>query len=413
MVAAYTVALVGFSQAESSTFESFFRLAARRPPAYRVQDEVMDAQILIVNADNVQAVLLVRDAELPGRVLLVGSSDSNTGWPLQRKPVKLVALLAALDDITGAKRLSPQQGRPHAAKAEAASAGAYADPPFRASQFQGLNASMQLVSGQAHTQPPDHPPSLLPGTGADRSFSLTVPFGAEGLPALAPAVKGGGRRRSADTEFPMTRPMQREEAALVEAPKAVPVPPVSARTNALPTARPGVMGLTDFGSLEDLPSPALPLATRSPRSRIAADKATLPEVAHGEMLLVAESLVEGRILLKRFKRYGLNVDWSREAAQAVTMLKAHAYRLVVIDRLNGQPDANQICRTAKQTKGPKGAPVVIMFAPTAGSMDRMKAGLAGSDAYLSRSVGEGELYKVLAHHRLVSLNGFEPTNVGF
>ena len=32
MVAAYTVALVGFSQAESSTFESFFRLASRRPP---------------------------------------------------------------------------------------------------------------------------------------------------------------------------------------------------------------------------------------------------------------------------------------------------------------------------------------------------------------------------------------------
>ena len=44
---------------------------------------------------------------------------------------------------------------------------------------------------------------------------------------------------------------------------------------------------------------------------------------------------------------------------------------------------------------------------------RLKAGLAGSDAYLSRSVGEAELYKVLAQHRLVSLDGFEKTNVGF
>ena len=148
------------------------------------------------------------------------------------------------------------------------------------------------------------------------------------------------------------------------------------------------MRLTDFGGLDDLPSPPAPRATRAPRSRISTDKTAVPEVARGDMLLVAESLVEGRILLKRFKRYGLTIDWSREAAQALVMLKANPYRLVVIDRLKGDPDANQICRSAKQAKGPKGAPVVIMFAPTAGSMDRMKAGLAGSDAYLSRSVSE-------------------------
>ena len=59
MEAAYTVALVGFAQHESATFESFFRLAARRPPAYRVQEEVLDAQLLLVNADNAQAVALV------------------------------------------------------------------------------------------------------------------------------------------------------------------------------------------------------------------------------------------------------------------------------------------------------------------------------------------------------------------
>jgi CheY-like chemotaxis protein len=223
---------------------------------------------------------------------------------------------------------------------------------------------------------------------------------------MAPAVSAR-RRRSADTEFPATRPMERgEERALA----AMPPPP---QRTAAPGNRQGTMRLTDFGGLDDLPSPPAPRSTRSPRSRISTDKAAVPDVARGDMLLVAESLVEGRILLKRFKRYGLNIDWSREAAQALVMLKANPYRLVVIDRLKGDPDANQICRSAKQTKGPKGAPVVIMFAPTAGSMDRMKAGLAGSDAYLSRSVSESDLYKVLAQHRLVSLDGFAPTNVGF
>ncbi len=358
---AYTVALVGFSQAESSTFESFLRLAARRPPGYRVQDEVIDAQILVVNADNAQALHLVRYADLPGKVLLVGNTDGGTGWPLQRKPVRLVSVLAALDGIVGVTSASSPP-----AKKRSGHSGYHAPEPYQASQLQGLDASMRRA----------------------------------------------GSRRGADTEFPPTRPMLRESTAAA----AAAARPAAARPAPAP-ARPGVMRMTDFGSLEDLPSPPAPPArsTRAPRSRLSPDKGAAPmaELPRGDMLLVAESLVEGRILLKRFKKYGLSVDWSREAPQALVMLKAHHYRLVVIDRLKGDPDAYQICRSAKQTKGPKGAPVVIMFAPTAGSMDRMKAGLAGSDAYLSRSITEAELYKVLAQHRLVSLDGFAPTNVGF
>ncbi|WP_439589661.1 hypothetical protein [Hydrogenophaga sp.] len=354
---AYTVALVGFSQAESSTFESFLRLAARRPPGYRVQDEVMDAQILVVNADNAQALHLVRYADLPGKILLVGNTDGGTGWPLQRKPVRLVSVLAALDGIVGVTAAPP------AAKKRSGNSGYHATEPYQASQLQGLDASMRRA----------------------------------------------GSRRGADTEFPPTRPMLRQTAPVAAS-------PASART-AASAGRTGVMRMTDFGGLDDLPSPPAPPArsTRAPRSRLSPDKGAAPmaELPRGDMLLVAESLVEGRILLKRFKKYGLSVDWSREASQALVMLKAHHYRLVVIDRLKGDPDANQVCRSAKQTKGPKGAPVVIMFAPTAGSMDRMKAGLAGSDAYLSRSITEAELYKVLAQHRLVSLDGFAPTNVGF
>ena len=103
MAGSFSLALVGFPESESATFESFFRLAARRPPAYVVQDEVLDAQVLVVNADNAQAVHLVRHAELQGKVLLIGHNDAGTGWPLQRKPVKLVGVLAALDELVGAR----------------------------------------------------------------------------------------------------------------------------------------------------------------------------------------------------------------------------------------------------------------------------------------------------------------------
>ena len=369
MAVAYTVALVGFAQNESATFESFFQLAARRPPAYTVQDEVMDAQILIVNADNTQALHLVCDAELPGKVLLVGHNDGDTGWPLQRKPVRLVSVLAAMDELVG-------QRRPAAARANA-------------------------------TTP------VSPRQGADRGFAATEPADSRKVP-LVPAARL--RPPSFETEFPATQRMERSRAApFPQTPtSATPArPAIEARPSRMP--RPGVMGLTDFGGLDVLPTPAAGARSTSSRSTRAAAEHTrspVPEIRRGDVLLVAESLVEGRILHKRFKRYNLAIDWSREAAQSLAMLKAHPYRLVVIDRLNGEPDAYQICRSAKQRRLPNGqSPVVVMFAPSAGTMDRLKAGLAGSDAYLSRSVGEGELYKVLAQHRLVNLDGFEQTNI--
>jgi CheY-like chemotaxis protein len=398
MRGSYTVALVGFSQQEAATLESFLRLAARRPPGYRVQDEVMDAQILIVNADNPQALHLVRHAELPGRVMLIGNTDAGTGWPLQRKPVKLVAVLAELDRIVG---LQPAALVPVADRA------------------------------RATTDVPRPPPPTPPRPGAQARFQSTEICAGATVPPMAPAVSQ--RRRSRDSEFQPTRPMHRTDptpptpAAVARSPaKSAPVAPLPVRRAAPASTsvqRPGVMRMTDFGGLDELPMPSVRAAPsrRSGESRPASaqrpapeapEASEAPELPRGDVLLVAESLVEGRNLLKRFRKYSLAVDWSREPAQALVMLKAHPYRMVVIDRLSGQPDAFQVCRSAKQHKHGGRAPVVVMFAAIAGSMDRMKAGLAGCDAYLSRAVGEADLYKVLAQHRLVNLDAFAKTNIG-
>ena len=368
--ASFRVALVGFAQNEAATFESFFRLAARRAPAYIVQDEVMDAEILIVNSDNAQALHLVRYADLEGRVLLVGTTDGGTGWQLQRKPVKLVSVLTSMDSLMGVARVSAPA-------------------------------------------PLSKAPPVAPRDGGDRSFAATEPWAAS---RAVPLAKKPVRSRGAETEFAPTRPMIRR---LSPPPVPAPSPRAPNPAEAARMARPGVMGVTDFGGLEELPTPAASVPTsRFSRSRLGrtneeSGASSVPEVQRGDVLLVAESLVEGRILHKRFKKYKLAIDWSRDAKQALAMLKAHAYRLVVIDRLSGEPDAYSVCRAAKQRKLPNGQhPVVMMFAPTAGSMDRIKAGLAGSDAYLSRSVAESDLYKVLAQHRLVDLDGFEKTNLG-
>lgn len=386
MRGSYTVALVGFSQQEASILESFLRLEARHGPGYWVQDEVMDAQILIVNADSPQALHLVRHAELPGRVMLIGKTDGGTGWPLQRKPVKLAAVLAELN------RIAVIQAAPAADKARSIDD----------------NLPRPLTS---------------PRPGMETRFPSTELSSGVSLPPMTSTASP--RRRSRDAEFPPTRPMRRADFAPAFAPVAVvssakpkPMPPMPAqRVVSASAQRPGVMRMTDFGGLDDLP---LPVGCAGP-SRRSSDSilplgqrpaSDAPELPRGDVLLVAESLVEGRMLLKRFKKYELSVDWSRESVQALVMLKAHLYRMVVIDRLSGQPDAFQVCRSAKQEKHSGRAPLVVMFAAVAGSMDRMKAGLAGCDAYLSRSVGEADLYKLLAQHRLVNLDAFARTNIG-
>lgn len=355
MKRAFTVALVGFAQHESATFEAFFRLASRRPPAYHVQDEVVDAQLLVANADSSQAMDLLRRAQLPGRVLLIGRHDGGTGWPLVRKPVKLVSVLAELDRLAGVR--------------PATSAGRAVVPaePRLASPFKPLEESMHQ---------PRRP--------------------------LQPRSQPG----APETEFPPTRLMVRRPGA---APARTPAAPLVPEPSALAQrmARPGVIRLTDFGGLEELPLPSPQPASRRTRQPAG-------EMPRGDALLVSDSLVEGRILYRRFARYGLKVDWSREGGQAEQMLRAHPYRLVVIDRVAGNPDAFQICRVARQQRLLNGQPpAVLMFATHAGSMDRIKAGLAGCDAYLSRSVSEAALYRQLAQHRLVSQDVFAPTEIVF
>ncbi len=285
MQAQYTVALVGFPPAEVATLSSFFRLAARRPPAYVVQDEPRTADLLLVNADHPRAIAAVQRAALPARVMLIGLSDGGSGWPLQQRPVRLVPLLSALDRV--------------------------------------------MV-------PPPPPPA----------------------PAPEP------RRDFASTD---------------------------------------VMPPREFASTDVMPPQAL-------QSRFHPQSRVMTDVPRGEALLVAQSLVEGRILLKRFRQYGLAMDWCREPQQAQAMMAAHPYRLVVIDRVQGEPDGLSLCRQAKQRR--PDAPVVVMFATTTGSMERMKAGLAGADAYLSRSVSEGELHRLLVRHDLAEEGGFQATNFG-
>lgn len=95
----YRIVLMGFSAFEKVTFESFFRLAARRQPGYQLVEKAAEAQLAVVNSDNLEAMDQCRLVKPAQHVLLIGSQDGGTGWSIQRRPLNLMKVLAAVEGL--------------------------------------------------------------------------------------------------------------------------------------------------------------------------------------------------------------------------------------------------------------------------------------------------------------------------
>jgi two-component system, cell cycle response regulator len=128
---AHKIVLIGFSAFEQATFESFFRLAARRPPGYQLVADPSLADLAVVNADDLPTMKSAVAKRPAPQIMLIGSSDGGTGWALQKRPLNLMKVLATVEQLLGASASSASASRTVQAKAPAARASAPA--PLRAS----------------------------------------------------------------------------------------------------------------------------------------------------------------------------------------------------------------------------------------------------------------------------------------
>ncbi len=93
-----SVFLLGFAQFEKSTFESFFKLAGQRDTGYTVVKDVLQAQVVVVNGDNVAAAQWVTNSvSAPQKALFIGAPDPSGKWPVVAKPIRLTTILGLLD----------------------------------------------------------------------------------------------------------------------------------------------------------------------------------------------------------------------------------------------------------------------------------------------------------------------------
>lgn len=98
MVPPRKVALMGFTSFERATFESFFRLASRRTPAYVYSEDIDAGDLVIADSDRQQVMEeLVASGKLE-TALLIGSQRRFGALQLPR-PMNLMAVMRALDRL--------------------------------------------------------------------------------------------------------------------------------------------------------------------------------------------------------------------------------------------------------------------------------------------------------------------------
>ena len=199
MIKPFQCVLVGFSAFERSTFESFFRLVARRVRGCEIMEDMAQSDVAIVNADNAAALDAFLTTAPQQKVLLIGQTDAGTGWPVQSRPIKLMAAMAQIDKLLEGKALMPREGTlpavvrsPVEAQMPAAQAAALA--PLAKAQ---ANVSPPAVREPASPPPPPPPQSTTPKPrrmSRNSDFSATSSFmGLDGPTAKSAALGKASR----------------------------------------------------------------------------------------------------------------------------------------------------------------------------------------------------------------------------
>lgn len=134
---------------------------------------------------------------------------------------------------------------------------------------------------------------------------------------------------------------------------------------------------------------------------------------YDDILVVDDSDIALKFMQNRLTRYGFRAELARSGEEALTRVSTESYKFVFLDVMMEGLDGYQTCRAIKQRKYTSGrAPVVVMLTSRGGSIDKIRGGLAGCDAYLTKPLNESELLKVLSKYDEQVERSFRDTNLG-
>jgi two-component system cell cycle response regulator len=103
----YTVALQGFSAFERATLASFFRLAARRAPAYVQVDLPEHSDFVIADADHADSLDAVQVAGRTRDTVFVGAQAPAGAMAWLQRPIDPMHIVRELDALVERRRTAP------------------------------------------------------------------------------------------------------------------------------------------------------------------------------------------------------------------------------------------------------------------------------------------------------------------
>ena len=357
---------LGFSAFEKSTVETFFRLAARRAPFWEVTERFEDASVVLINAvtrQDIDAVSLKLD---PGqRVVLVGTSDFSTGWPVLPRPLRLTALLTCLGAF-----VSPVELVAPAGVATAVPTGAPGVPQHAAPE--NVQAPIAVAASPFATVPAAIPVQV-PVRPAPASFASPE--------ARFPAVSG-----LAGVLAKPVMPAPSQSSSLADSAFRIGGSTTAPRPVIAPAAAAAGKVASFANRTIDVFGAASPVASAAPSSA-------------RNVLIVDDSDVALKFMQSRLRHFGYESLLARSGEEALVMTANQDFQFVFLDVMMAGLDGYQTCRAIKMNKGRRATvPVVVMLTSRGGTIDKIRGSMSGCDAYLTKPLNEQQLGMVLTQH---------------
>jgi CheY-like chemotaxis protein len=134
---------------------------------------------------------------------------------------------------------------------------------------------------------------------------------------------------------------------------------------------------------------------------------------YDDILVVDDSDSALRFMQSRLARYGFRTELAKSGEEALVRIATGRYKFVFLEVTMVGLDGYQICRAIKQEKYASAKPPVVVMLTTRGaSADKIRGGLAGCDAYLTKPLNEPELLKILSKYDEQVERSFRDTNPG-
>ena len=154
-------------------------------------------------------------------------------------------------------------------------------------------------------------------------------------------------------------------------------------------------GATGSGTHTD-PAKVMPLIRAPLTSEPATGVARPQQVSAPTVLVVDDSPVAQNYLRNRVLAMGLECDVATSGDEALLMIAQTQYAVVLLDIHMEGIDGYQTCRAIKNFKGGPAVSKVVMTSSKTGTVDKIRATLAGCDGYLTKPISDIALARTLS-----------------